>query len=115
MNTTVPTSQEKVDLYNKARAVFDGLISEVREISKKKPDATLSAYKVRIINRALADLQQLLDEAPERSYLDLLDDEQLPQFSDAVMVMVQYEAALNSFHSRHYGWHPGLHEHVWNV
>ncbi|TIO48346.1 MAG: hypothetical protein E5X80_28465 [Mesorhizobium sp.] len=95
------TSQEAVDTYLATVQIFGGLISEVRELSKKKPDATLNKGKVRIINRVLTDLQIVLDREPEKKFLDLLDDEELPQTSDAVLIMVQYETALSAFPDRY--------------
>lgn len=95
------TTQNAVDIYNASVAIFGGLIAEVRELSKKKPDASLNKGKVRIINRVLADLQIVLDAEPEKKFLDLLDDEELPQTSDAVLIMVQYERALIEFPKRY--------------
>ncbi len=97
------TTRNAVDLYEASVGIFRGLISEVRELSKKKPDATLNKGKVRIINRVLADLQIVLGSEPEKKFLDLLDDEELPQTSDAVLVMVQYESALDEFPKRYFG------------
>ena len=51
----------------------------------------------------LVDLLSFLKEEPEGKYLDLLDDEELPQNSDAVLVMVQYEKALAAFRGRYHG------------
>jgi hypothetical protein len=96
------TTQQAVDLYDSSVEIFGGLISEVRELSKKKPDATLSKGKVRIINRVLTDLRIVMDAEPEKKFLDLLDDEELPQTSDAVLVMVQYESALREFPMRYF-------------
>lgn len=96
------TTQNAVDLYEASVEIFRGLIGEVRELSKKKPDATLNKGKVRIINRVLADLQIVLSSEPEKKFLDLLDDEELPQTSDAVLVMVQYESALSEFPKRYF-------------
>lgn len=95
------TTDEAVDLYETANDIFDGLIKEVRELSKKKPDAILSKGKVKIINRVLKDLQIVLAQEPEKKFLDLLDDEDLPQTSDAVLVMVQYESVLADFPRRY--------------
>jgi hypothetical protein len=96
------TTQNAVDLYAASVKIFSGLIEEVRELSKKKPDAILNKGKVRIINRVLADLKIVLDSEPEKKFLDLLDDEELPQTSDAVLVMVQYESALAEFPNRYF-------------
>lgn len=96
------TTSQKVMAYKSSHAVFEGLIREIRELSKKKADATLIAGKVKIINRVLNDLREFLSEEPEAKYLDPLNDDELPQNSDAVLVMVQYESALRAFHSRYY-------------
>ncbi|MGB7045932.1 MAG: hypothetical protein WBD65_13825, partial [Methylocella sp.] len=88
-------------------------LTEVKEFSKKKPEATMSAGKVKIINRVLEDLLTFLKEEPAGKYLDRLDDETLPQMSDAVLVMVQFESALESFKERYYKYMDEFREHVW--
>ena len=47
------------------------------------------------------DLQSILKDEPEGKYLDLLDEDELPQNSDAVLVMAQYEKALGGFRHRY--------------
>jgi hypothetical protein len=96
------TTEEAVATYNATHNIFAGLIREVRGLSSKKPDATLSQGKVKLINRVLADLREVLEKEPEYKFLDLLDDDNLPQTSDAVLIMVQYESALKSFSNRYY-------------
>lgn len=96
------TTRNAVGVYNASVEIFGGLIAEIRELSKKKPDAILSKGKVKIVNRFLTDLQIVLDAEPEKKFLDLLDDEELPQTSDAVLVMDQYERALGEFPKRYY-------------
>ena len=95
------TTEEKVAAYEASSKVFHGLLKEMRELSKKKADATLSKGKVTILNRVLEDLREFLSDEPEAKYLDPLDDEDLPQNSDAVLVMVQYESALSAFKNRY--------------
>ena len=96
------TSEEAVSIFLATNNIFLGLLKEIRELSKKKPDAIMSASKVAIINRVLEDLKEILDKEPEGKFLDVLDDNDLPQTSDAVLVMVQYETALKSFKSKYY-------------
>jgi len=105
------TTDAAVKTYDASRAVFTALLAEVRELSKKKPEATLSAGKVRIINRVLQDLLTILKGEPEGKYLDELDDDALPQVSDALLIMVQFEAAANAFFRRYYQRVYG--EHYW--
>lgn len=96
------TTAAAVELYEATAEIFKGLIAEIRELSKKKPDATLSKGKVRIVNRVLEDLKIVLSAEPEKKFLDVLDDEDLPQTSDAVLIMVQYETALAEFAKRYH-------------
>ncbi|MCU9850553.1 hypothetical protein OEZ60_21495 [Defluviimonas sp. WL0024] len=95
------TTDAIVRSYHATEPVFAGILREIRELSKKKPEATMSASKVKIINRVLSDLLVFLQSQPEGKYLEQLDDQTLPQVSDALMVMVQFETALASFAKRH--------------
>lgn len=95
------TTDAAVSTYQASTPIFEGLIKEIRELSRKKPDATMSAGKVKIINRVLNDLLQILKPEPAGKYLEALDNDSLPQVSDAVLTMVQFESALNSFKSKY--------------
>ncbi len=107
------TTDAFVKIYTSSKPIFSGILKEVRELSKKKSEATMSASKVKIINRILNDLLVFLKDEPEGKYLEALDDESLPQMSDAVLTMVQFESALESFHSRYYEYVPIRSEHYW--
>lgn len=98
------TTQKKVDAYNSFYEVFSHLYKELKVLTGKRPAETLSESKVRIVNRLLQDIKDLMEGEPENKYLDLLDDETLPQYSDAILILSQYEGALKSFKERHYGW-----------
>ena len=102
MDLTKVTTEESVAVYLATNDIFSGLIKEIRELSKKKPDSVMSKGKVKIINRVLGDLKSLLEVEPEGKFLDLLDDGDLPQTSDAVLVMVQYETALSAFKKKYF-------------
>ena len=103
------TTDAAVSTYRASTPIFEGLIGEIRELSKKKPDATMSASKVKIVNRVLIDLLQILKPEPAGKYLEALDDESLPQVSDAVLTMVQFESALKAFESRYHRYIEGSH------
>lgn len=101
------TTEEKVQQFEKVIGVFSELFKELKELGKKKPDMTLSAAKVKLINRLLDDVRVTLSDAPDAKYLDILDDDTLPQYSDAILILSQYEGALKSFKERHYGYRNG--------
>lgn len=96
------TTNAAVTTYELAKGVFDALLQEVRELSRKKPDATLSKNKVKLINNVLRDLMSILEGEPQGKYLQILEDDDLPQVSDALMMMVQFDAALDAFRNRYH-------------
>ena len=102
IDKTKVTTENSVAIYKATNAIFLGLLQEIRELSKKKPDSIMSAGKVSIINRVLEDLKLVLDKEPQGKFLDVLGDENLPQTSDAVLIMCQYETALKAFKNKYY-------------
>jgi len=107
------TTDAVVSTYISASSIFNGLLKEVRELSRKKPEATMSTGKVKLVNRVLADLLGFLKDEPEGKYLEELDDQTLPQMSDALLVMVQFDTALNRFKGRYQTYNDMLREHQW--
>ena len=97
----VPT-REKVDKFAYLSPMLDSALSEMRDFSKKKQDGIVSATKIKILNRLLADIREILSGEDSGNYLDPLDEQQLAQNSDAVLVLGQYRAALNSFEKAHF-------------
>ena len=103
MKTLIPVKTERVERYNGVKLIFDTLYHEIKELGKKKPETTLSKAKVAQINRVLEDAQFVIADEPEKKYCDLLEADLTPQFSDALIIMAQFEGALKAFRSRHYG------------
>jgi hypothetical protein len=96
-----PTKKQTAK-YDMLSPMLDSAILEMREFSKKKQDGIVNTTKINIINRLLRDLKEVLANEPSTGYLDLLDEESLPQNSDAVLILGQYRAAMNRFHARHF-------------
>ncbi|HEX2554929.1 MAG TPA: hypothetical protein VHL98_14610 [Microvirga sp.] len=109
------TTRAKADAYDSVIGIFNQMFKEVKELGKKKPESTLNPSKVKIINRVLADVRSALEGESTFKYLDLLDDELLPQYSDAILIMSQYEGALNSFRERHFGWSDAIRGSSWFI
>ncbi len=107
------TTEKTVAVYQASHPIFEGIIREVRELSKKKPEATMSKSKVTLVNRVLTDLLEILKDEPAGRYLAVLDDAALPQVSDAVLTMVQFETALKSFKNRYYLYFDDVRKHYW--
>lgn len=109
------TTQEKADAYDSFYEVFSHLYKELKALGSKKPSEILSASKVSIINRLLQDIQRTMEDEPQHKYLDLLDDESLPQYSDAILILSQYEGALKGFKERYYGYDSDYYEDRWRI
>lgn len=98
------TTREKVDAFEAVIGVFSELFKELKDLGKRHPGATLGATKVKIINRVLEDVRSCLFGEPDYKYLDLLDHDDLPQYSDAILILSQHEGALKSFKARSHGY-----------
>lgn len=109
------TTTQKANAYDGVVEVFHHLNKELKALGMKKPAETLSEGKVKFINRILTDIQAFMNDEPEGRYLDLLDDEALPQYSDAILILSQYEGALSGFRSRYHGYVSSKHEHTWRI
>lgn len=99
----------QVATYQMMEPLIDSLYMEFSELSKKKPQDVLSANKVKVVNRVLKPILELLEREPMRPFLDLFNDEDLPQNSDVILMLGQVRAAMGTFKKRHYdgkhGWH----------
>jgi hypothetical protein len=100
--TPPTTTSLKVQVYETARPLLEAMLKDIKELAKKKPDARMSKANVTRINRLLTDLRECLTDEETMKYLDILDDDTLPQYSDGLIVMSQYQSALDAFRKRHY-------------
>lgn len=95
-------SDEQIALYDTITPLLKSLYNEIKDFSKKNQNDPLNVSKVRIINRLLVRVKEMLKNESSIDFLDLLEEEQLPSISDAVLVVSQYIAALDTFYSNHY-------------
>ena len=114
LSDALPTSSKMLQLYSQTAPQLFALQTELRDLTKKKPEATLSKAKVALINRVLADIKGPFQKESGGKYLELLDDQTLPQYSDAVLIIAQYAAVLTEFRERHTGQAEDF-EMRWNV
>ena len=99
-------SQDQVDKFDYLSPMLDSALAVMREFSKKKQEGIVSVTKIKILNKLLSELREILSGQETANYLDPLNEEDLPQNSDAVLILGQYRAALNTFktdHQRSYG------------
>lgn len=97
--TNLPTDAF-VDKFVMLSQLLSSIYSEMKEFSKKKPDEPLNKFKVKNVNRVLEKVKEALKDEPTIEFLDLLDDESLPSNSDAILIIGQYTASMNSYRNK---------------
>ncbi|MDR3601421.1 MAG: hypothetical protein P4L49_13230 [Desulfosporosinus sp.] len=111
-SSLLPT-REMVEKFDMLSPMLDSALSEMREFSKKKQDGVLNPLKVKLINHLLNDIKTTLSSDASTEYLDVLDEETLPQNSDAVLILGQFRAAMDQFRGKYYGYDSEKHDHRW--
>ena len=107
------TTKARVRIYETTDELLAAMYAEIQELAKKKPEATLNPTKVKMINRLLEDVRRVVADEPQIKYLDLLNDAELPQYSDVVLILSQYVGAMKAFSSRYFRYDPMEHEQRW--
>jgi hypothetical protein len=97
--TTVTASD--VERYETLRPLIESLHEDVKELTRKSQSIPLSKVKVQMINRLLAQVKKLLQPEPTAAFLDLLEEDLLPQNADALLVLGQHKAALDQYHEKY--------------
>ncbi len=96
------TTLEKADLYEITMPLLQAMYREFKELSKKKPEGAVSKAKIKVVNRLLTTCQEVLEAEASIDYLDVLNEDDVPQNSDVVLMLSQYEAAMQRFRSTYH-------------
>jgi hypothetical protein len=96
----LPTD-EQVTKFQMLNQLVDSIYTEMKEFSKKKPDDALNPFKIKNVNRVLENLKEFLKDEPTASFLDLLDDENLPTNSDAILIIGQFKASMDNYRNKY--------------
>ncbi|MDR2315010.1 MAG: hypothetical protein LBF06_01355 [Pseudomonas sp.] len=107
------TTSEKAQTHDTVMPLLQAMYAEFKELSKKKPDAAVSKSKIKIVNRLLEKARFVLSDEESIEFLDLLDEDDVPQVSDVTLILSQYVAGMTAFHTSHYGWN-GV-KHLWYI
>jgi hypothetical protein len=95
--------------------MLEAMFREFQDASKKKPDGVLNAQKVRIANRLLAEVLLIVDGEPTRAFLDLLNEDDLPQNSDVALILGQSVAAMEAFQKKYFKYRPLAGKSAWGL
>jgi len=101
-NDAAPTEAQGAT-FDRLNPMLEAAHREMSELSKKKQDGVVNALKIKMINRLLTELSDVIKDDPSHDFVDKLDEETLPQNSDVVLILSQWQAALKQFRTKHYG------------
>lgn len=108
-------STKAVESFDMLYPMLNSALVEMREFSKKKQDGVINSLKVKIINRLLTDIKDILGSDSSNAYLETLDEDTLPQNSDAVLILGQYRASMNLFKEKYYKYDSYHDGHRWST
>lgn len=100
-NAWLPTGKN-IDDYELMKDMLHSQKKEFDLLSKKKADGQLNPMKIKMVNRVLEPLRELCKQEQSYKFLDTLNEDEIPTYSDVVLIVSQYETALNEFRSKYY-------------
>lgn len=115
MNGKKCITQKDSEQYEMLQPLLYASYREIQELSKKKPDTPLNALKVKMINRILVPLKEILSSEDIAEYIDLLSDDELPTNSDAVLILSQYLKALEAYKEKYYQYNSRVGRTEWKL
>ena len=92
----LPTNKNIED-YALLKMMLDAQKNEFSILSKKNSNEVINKMKIKMINRVLSPLKEILKNEESVVFLDVLNEEDLPTNSDVVLIISHYEKALISF------------------
>jgi len=103
----IPTDKN-VENYKLLKDMLSAQKIEFDILSKKKADGQLNSMKIKMVNRVLEPLKELFKQEESYNFLDTLNEDEIPTNSDVVLIISQYETAINEFKNKYYHdyrWH----------
>ena len=105
-------NRDQIDNFQRMLPKLQAFHSEFEGLTKKAANSALNAFKLRIVNQAIADANDVLgvELLPIHDF-SKFDDSELPSNSDVSMVLAQYLEAMevlrakNIEHDTFGGWH----------
>lgn len=100
--TTYLPKQGDIEYYLLLKDMLKSLRQELDLLCKKKSDEQLNPMKIGMVNRVLEPLNGLFKNEPSHKFLDILNQDDLPSNSDVVLIISQYETAIDEFKKRYH-------------
>lgn len=98
------TTPKRASTHDVMTPLLSAMFDEFKDLAKKKPDAAVSKSKLVMANRLLHKIREVLADEESIEFLDLLNEDDVPQASDVTLVFSQYVAAMQAFKEKYHGW-----------
>ena len=95
-------TEKNIEDYELLKDMLHSQKEEFDLLSKKKADGQLNPMKIKMVNRVLEPLKELFLHEASHKFLETLDQDEIPTNSDVVLIISQYESAIDNFRSRYY-------------
>jgi hypothetical protein len=84
-------NKNDVDVFEKLSGQLISIYEELSILSKKSPNDAVNKFKLKFVNKLIADSNEYLDEKywPFDDF-DSFDEDDMPQNSDVVFILSQY-------------------------
>ncbi len=110
----LPTEKDIED-YELLEEMLNALRLEMDILSKKKPNEQLNKMKIKLLNRVLEPLKIIFKHEPSYKFLDIPSEEDLPSYSDVVLIISQYEKAIDDFRDTYRKYDTEYDDYRWNT
>lgn len=93
--------KDDIDQFEKLEQQLHSFLTELSELSRKRPNDALNKFKLKFINSTLEGLNKLLGKHIPFDDFTLFDLDDLPTNSDVMLILGQYAAAAYNFRREH--------------
>lgn len=89
--------RKDVEKYSELYSKLSSIKGDIALLSAKKPNETVNEFKLKLINKLLAQINELIDNFKPEDDFDSFDLETLPTNSDVLMVLNLYLNGMERF------------------
>ena len=92
---------EEVQGFERLERQLHSMLTEISELSKKRPNDGLNKFKLKFVNVLLESMNGILGEQKPFQGFETFDENDIPTNSDVVVMLSQYAAAVYQFRQEH--------------
>jgi len=94
--------EKNIEDYKLLKEMLCSQRTEFDLLSRKKADGQLNPMKIKMVNRALEPLKEIFKQEEYHIFLDTLNEDEMPTYSDVVLIISQYETAIEKYRHKYY-------------